>query len=57
MVYCLRQNNHYELTEDAVEYIANNPSNKYILAKVYILNTKEAVVKTKISPAPRTSLH
>ena len=39
--------NHYEVTEDAITYLSNNPHNKNILAKAYVINTKEAELKTK----------
>lgn len=37
----------YEVTEEAVEYLSHNPNNPDILAKVYVLNSKEAETKTK----------
>ena len=38
---------HYELSEEAVQYISENPSNKYILGKAYVVNSKESETKTK----------
>jgi hypothetical protein len=40
--------NHYEVTEEAVQYMADNPANKHILAKAYVVNTKESNLKTKL---------
>jgi hypothetical protein len=39
--------NHYDVTEDAIEYIVNNPYSKYIVAKAYVVNSKEAEMKTR----------
>jgi len=39
--------NHYKVTGPAVEYIVNNPNNEHVLAKAYVINTKEAEIKTK----------
>ncbi len=38
----------YEVTEEALEYINKNPHNIFILAKAYVLNTKEAAKKIKL---------
>ena len=48
--YCVlfEASNHYEVTDDALEYMSDNPNNKNILAKVYIVNHKEAEVKTRL---------
>ena len=48
--YCIifEASGHYELTEEAVQYMATNPNNANILAKVYVINTKEAERKTKL---------
>ena len=48
--YCVlfEASNRYEVTDDALEYMANNPNNKNILAKVYIVDHKEAEVKTRL---------
>jgi hypothetical protein len=37
----------YEVTEDAIQYMVNNPDNKNILEKVYVINSIEAETKTK----------
>lgn len=39
--------NHYVVTESAIKYIINNPNNINVLAKAYVINTKEAELKTK----------
>jgi hypothetical protein len=39
--------NHYNVTEEAIDYIINNPYSKNILAKAYVVNTKEAEMKTR----------
>jgi len=39
--------NHYSVAEDAIEFIANNPYSKDIIAKAYIIDTKEAELKAK----------
>ena len=39
--------NHYDVSEDAIEYIVNNPYNKSIIAKAYVVNSKEAEMKTR----------
>jgi hypothetical protein len=39
---------HYTVTEDAIDYISDNPYNKNIIAKAYVVNTKEAEVKTRM---------
>ena len=40
--------NHFDVTEDAIHYMVNNPYNTHILSKAYVLNTKEAERKTKL---------
>ena len=47
--YCIifEPENHYNVTEDAVEYIVNNPYDKNIIAKAYIVNSKEAEMKSR----------
>ena len=49
-LYCtlFEASNHYEVTDDAIEYMVNNPNNKNILSKVYIVNNKETEVKTRL---------
>ena len=39
---------HYEVTESAISYLSSNPENKNVLAKVYVINTKEAEQKAKL---------
>ncbi len=48
--YCalFEASNHYEVTDDGLEYLVNNPNNKYILAKAYIIDHKEVEVKTRL---------
>ena len=48
--YCIlfEASKSYEVTDDALEFMANNPHNKNILAKVYIVDHKEAEVKTRL---------
>ena len=48
--YCaiFEATNHYEVTDDALDYLSNNPNNKYILAKAYIIDHKEVEVKTRL---------
>lgn len=38
----------YEVREDALAYINKNPHNIFILAKAYVMNTKEAEQKIKL---------
>lgn len=38
----------YEVEEDALQYIVNNPKHDEITAKVYIISHQEAKVKTKL---------
>ena len=48
--YCalFEASNHSEVTDDALEYLSNNPNNKNILAKAYIVDHKEVEVKTRL---------
>jgi predicted AAA+ superfamily ATPase len=48
--YCImfEADAHYEVTEAAISYLSNNPNNKNVLAKAYILSTKESEIKTKL---------
>ena len=39
---------HYEVGDDALEYIADNPNNIHVIAKAYVLENKEAEIKTKL---------
>jgi len=39
---------HFDVTEDGLEFMLNNPHDKNVLAKVYIIGTQEAKVKTKL---------
>ena len=39
---------HYEVTEDAIKDMADETNNTNVVAKVYIINTKEAERKTKL---------
>jgi hypothetical protein len=39
--------NHYEVTEEAVEYIVDNPHIKEIIAKAYVINSKESEMKNR----------
>jgi hypothetical protein len=48
--YCVMFNalHHYTVTEDAVEYMSNgNPSDAHVLAKAYVISTKESQIKVK----------
>jgi hypothetical protein len=38
----------YEVTEDAIPFITDNPYQASIIAKAYIINTSEAEQKTKL---------
>jgi hypothetical protein len=37
----------YQVTEEAIQYMVDNPDNKNILEKVYVINSEEAETKTK----------
>ncbi|MGZ3931643.1 MAG: DUF7793 family protein [Bacteroidia bacterium] len=39
---------HYDVTEDALQTMVNNPDNIHVLAKAYVINTKEAERKTRM---------
>ena len=48
--YCVmfEADHHYELSEDAIDYMStDNPSDDHILAKAYVISTKESYLKTK----------
>lgn len=38
---------HYDVTDDGIAYISSNPSNKNVIAKVYVVDHKEVEVKTR----------
>jgi hypothetical protein len=38
----------YEVAEDAIRYMINNPSNEQVLAKAYVLDSEEAEKKTQL---------
>jgi hypothetical protein len=48
--YCIifEPENHYEVTEDAIESIVDNPHTKDIIAKAYVINSKEAEMKNRL---------
>jgi len=48
--YCIlfEATDHYDVTEEAIYYISNNPYEKDILAKAYIVNSQESDIKTKL---------
>ncbi len=48
--YCIifEPENHYNVTEDAIEYIVDNPHTKNIIAKAYVVNSKEAEMKNRL---------
>jgi hypothetical protein len=39
---------HYTVNEDALEYMAHNPNNKNVIAKAYVIDSKEAKTKTSL---------
>ncbi|HXB12935.1 MAG TPA: hypothetical protein VNZ45_13190, partial [Bacteroidia bacterium] len=48
--YCVMFNamHHYTVTEDAAEYMSHgNPSDAHVLAKAYVISTKESQIKVK----------
>ncbi len=48
--YCVmfESEKHYELTEDGLEYLLENPHKENIIAKVYVLNNAESERKTRL---------
>lgn len=41
-------NSHYEVTDEALEYMTRNPHNKNVLAKAYVVNAQELKTKVKL---------
>lgn len=39
---------HFTITEDALEYLGENPNNKHIIAKAYVIDSKEERTKIKL---------
>lgn len=39
---------HFDVTEDGLEYMLNNPNDKHVIAKVYVIGTKESERKAKL---------
>jgi hypothetical protein len=39
---------HFDVTEEGLEYMLNNPHDKHVLAKVYIIGTQESKTKANL---------
>ncbi|MFL5766156.1 MAG: hypothetical protein ACJ77K_19585 [Bacteroidia bacterium] len=48
--YCVifEAEGHYDVTEECIELMTNNPYNVQLLAKAYVINSLEAETKTKL---------